>query len=79
MDNLFVHVHLATAKLTLFLDGNCFLSATAVSGNSFQGIFSCVLADGNSNSLGNASSRPVSSRFDIVFLPMRAKTNSNVT
>jgi len=51
--NLFVDVHLSKVKLTLFLDGSCFLSASTISVYSLRQILLRVLADGNTNSLCN--------------------------
>jgi hypothetical protein len=65
--NLFVDVHLSKAKLTLILDGNCFLIASTVSVHSLRQILLRVLADGNTNSLRNALFDRHSSRFDITF------------
>jgi hypothetical protein len=52
--NLFVDVHPSKAKLTLFLDGNCFLIASTASLDSLGQILLRVLADGNTNWLRNA-------------------------
>jgi len=52
--NLFVDVHPSKAKLTLFLDGNCFLIASTVSEYSLRQRLLRVLADGSISSLRNA-------------------------
>jgi len=52
--NLFVDVHPSKAKLTLFVDGNCFLIASTVSVYSLRQIFLSVRADSNTNSVRNA-------------------------
>jgi len=65
--NLFIDVHLSKAKLTLFLDGNCFLIASTVSVDPLQQILLRVLAESNTNLLRNALYDRRSTRFDIVF------------
>jgi len=65
--NLFVNVHPSKAKLTLFLDGNCFLIASTVSVYSLWLILLRVLADSNTNSLRNALYDGRNLRFDIAF------------
>jgi len=65
--NLFIDVHPCKAKLTLFLDGNCFLIASTVSVDSLQQILLRVLAESNTNLLRNALYERRSTRFDIVF------------
>jgi len=65
--NAFVEVQPSKAKLTLFLDGNCFLIASTVSEYSLRQMLLRVLADGSTSSLRNALYDRRSSRFDIVF------------
>jgi hypothetical protein len=65
--NVFVDVHPSKAKLTVFLDGNCFLIASTVSVYSLQQILLRVLADGNTKSLCNPLYERHGSRFDISF------------
>jgi hypothetical protein len=65
--NLFIHVHLSKAKLTLFLDGNCYLIASTVRVYSFWQVMLRVLADSNTNSLHIPWYDGRSSRFDPVF------------
>jgi hypothetical protein len=76
---LFVDVHPSNAKLTLFVDGNCFSIASTVSVNSVQQILLRVLVDGNTNSLRNALYDHHCSRFDIAFLGIYAKTKPNMS
>jgi len=65
--NLFVDDPPSKAKLTFFLEGNCFLIASSVRVHSLRQIFLSVLADGNTNSLRNALYEHRGSRFDIAF------------
>jgi len=76
--DLFVDVHPSNAKLTLFVDGNCFLIASTVSVYYLWQILLWVLADGNTNSLRNALYDHRSSRFDIAFHGICAETNPNM-
>jgi hypothetical protein len=76
--NLFLDVHPSKAKLTLFLDGNCFLIASTVSVYSLRQILLRVLADGNTKSLRNALYTRHSSRFDIAFDGIWAETKPNM-
>jgi len=76
--NLFIDLHLSNAKLTLFLDGNCFLIASTVSVYSLQQILLRVLPEGNTNLLPNALYERHSSRFDMSFIVIWAKTNANM-
>jgi len=78
MANLFVDVHLSRAKLTLFRDGNCFLIASTVSAYLLRQMLQSVIADGSSRSLRNALYDHRSSRSDIAFQGMWAKTNPNM-
>jgi len=65
--NLFVDVHPSKAKLSLFLDGSCFLIASTVGMYSLRQILLRVLADGNTNVLCNALYDHRSLRLDITF------------
>jgi hypothetical protein len=65
--DLVVDVHPSKAKLTLFVDSNCFLIASTVSAYSLWQILLRVVADGNTNSLGNALYDRRSLWFDIAF------------
>jgi len=76
--NLFVDVHPSKAKLTLFLDGNCFLIAFTVSVYSLRQILLRVLADGYTKSLHNALYDRRSTRFDFVFHGIWAETKPNM-
>ena len=76
--SLLVHVHPSKAKLTLFLDGNCFLVASTVSDYFLQQKLLRVLADGSSSLPGNALYDCHSSRFDIVFHGIWAKKKPNI-
>jgi len=76
---LFVDVHLSQAKLTLFLDRNCFSIASNVSLYSLQEMLLNVVADGNTNSLYNALYEYHRSWFDIAFRGIWAYTNPNMT
>jgi len=64
---LFIDGHLSKAKLTLFLDGNCFLIASTVSVYSIWKMLLRVLADASINSHSNGLHDHYSSRFDIGF------------
>jgi hypothetical protein len=68
--NLFVDIHPSKAKLTLFLDGNCFLIASTVSEDSLRQRLLRVLADGTTSSLRNALYDGRSSMFEIAFQGM---------
>jgi hypothetical protein len=76
--NLFVDVHLSKAKLTLFLDGNCFFIASTVSVYSLRQILLGVLADGSNHSIRDALNECGSSMFDIAFQGIFAETNPNM-
>jgi len=76
--NLFVDSHPSKAKLTLFVDGNCFLIASTVSVYFLRQILLRVLADSNTNSLGNALYYRHSSRLNIAFHGTCAKTKPNI-
>ena len=65
--NLFVDVHLSKAKLSLYVDSNCFIIASTVSVYSLWQILLRLLADGNTKSLLNALYDRRSSRFEIAF------------
>jgi len=65
--NLFVDVYPSQAKLTLFLDGNCFLIASTVSEYSLRQRLLRVLADGSTSSLRNALYERCSSMIEIAF------------
>lgn len=67
MANVFTDVHLFKAKLHLYLDGNCFLIASTVSGYFLRQILLRVLADGSTSLLHNALHDPYSSWLAIVF------------
>jgi hypothetical protein len=62
-----VDVHPSKAKLTLFLDGNCFLIVFTVSAYSQQRMIVRVLADGSTRLSHNAIYDRRSSGFDIAF------------
>jgi len=76
--NLFIDVHPSNAKLTLFLDSNCFSIASTASVDSIRQKLLRVLADGNTNSLRNASYERLSLMFDIVFHGISAENNPNM-
>ena len=76
--DLFVNVHPSKAKLSLFLDGSCFLIASTVSVYSLWQILLRVLADGNTNSLRNEWYDHCSSRLDIAFHEIWAEKNPNI-
>ena len=78
MANLFVDGHLSKAKLSLILDGNCFLIASTVSEYSLPQMLLRVLAHGNTSSLWSALYDHRSSRFDIAFYGRWAKTHPNM-
>jgi len=67
MANLFVDVHPSSAKLTVFLDGNCFLIASTASEYSLRQMLLKVLADGRMRLLCTVLYDRHSSRFDIAF------------
>jgi len=76
--NMFIDIHLSKAKLSLFVDSNCFLIESAVSVYSLRQILLRVLADGNNNSLRNALYDHRSSRIGIAFHGISAETNPNL-
>jgi len=78
MANLFIDVHLSNAKLTWFLDGNCFLIVSTVSVYSLRQMLLRVLADGSTSFFCNALYDHQSSRFDIAFHGIWAETNLNI-
>jgi hypothetical protein len=55
MANLIVDVHPSNAKLTLFLDGNYFLSASTLSEYSLLEMVEPVLAEGTTSSVHTPS------------------------
>jgi hypothetical protein len=65
--DLVVDVHPSKAKLTLFVDSNCFLIASTVSAFSLWQILLRVVADGNTNLPGNALYDRRNWWFDIAF------------
>jgi len=65
--NLCVDVHPSKAKLTLFLRGNCCLIPSTVRVYSLRQKLVRVLADGNTNWLGNAWYDRHNFMFDIAF------------
>jgi len=67
ISNLFVDVHPSNAKLTLFLEGNCFLIASTLSEYSLWQMLLRVLVDGSTSLPRNALNEHLSSRFDIAF------------
>jgi hypothetical protein len=78
MANLFVDVHPSKPKLTSFLDSNCFLVASTISEYSFQQMLLSVLADGRTNSLGNASYDCCGRSNDITVHGIWDKQNPNM-
>ena len=77
MANLFVDVNLSKVKLTLFLEGNCFLIESAVSEHYLWQMLLRVLGDGSTSSLRNALSDHYSLWFGIAFPQISAQTNPN--
>jgi len=63
--NLFVDVNPFNTKLTLFVDGNCFLIESTVSEYSRRQMLLRVLADGITRSQRHASNDRPSLKFDI--------------
>jgi len=78
MPSLFIDVHPSKAKLTLFFDRNCFLSASTVSVNALQQMLLSVLSAGSANSRRNALYDRRSSRFEIAFHGIWDETNPNM-
>jgi len=76
--NLFVDVHPSIAIQTLFYDGKFFVIASAVSAYSLWQQFVRVLPDGKTNSLCHVLNKGRSSRFDVTFHALRAKTIPNI-
>jgi len=68
--NLCVDVLASKAKITLFLDANCFSIASTVSEYYIQYRLLRVLPDGSTNLLRNALYVHHSSSFEIVFQGM---------
>jgi len=79
MGNLFVDVHLSKANLTLFHNHNCFVIASIIRAYSLRQMLPRVVADGSTRSSRNTLSDHQSSRFDIAFHGIWAKTNPYVT
>jgi len=75
---LIVDVHPSKAKLTLFLDGDCFLIASTVSAYSIPGMMVTGLAVSTTHSLQNALYDCRSSMFDIAYHGIGAKGNHNM-
>jgi len=75
MANLFIDVHPSKAKLTLFLDMNCFLIVSTVSENSLRQMLLSMLADGSTNTLHDELYDRCNSRFDIAFHGLWGETN----
>jgi hypothetical protein len=76
--NLFVDIHPSQAKLTLFLDGNCFLIASMVSKSSLRQGLQIVLPYGSTSTLRNAYSDRHSSGFEIALQGMSAEINPSM-
>ena len=76
--NLYIDVHPSQAKLTVFLDGNCCLSASTVNEYSHRQRLLRVLADGSTSSLRNALYHRRRSMFEIALPGMLAETNPNM-
>jgi len=76
--NPFVDVHPSKDKLTLVLDGSCFLIASTVCVCSIWQILLRVVADGNSRLLRDALYDRGSWRIDIAFHGIWAKTKPNM-
>jgi len=75
---LFIDVHWSNAKLTLFLDANCFLIASTITVLSLRQILLWVVADGNTNLFHNALYDRHRSRFDIALHGKLAETTPNM-
>jgi hypothetical protein len=67
MASLLVDVYPSGAKLTLFVDGNCFLMASTFSLYSLQRMLFTMLVDRSSYSLGKASHDGCSSMHNTAF------------
>jgi len=78
MASLCVDVHPSKAKLTLFRIGNCFLSASTVSAYSLRQMLLMVVADHRTRSSRNVLYDRRSTRVDIAFHGIYAKTNPNM-
>jgi len=76
--NVFIDIHPSKAKLTLFLEGNCFSIASTVNEYSLRQMLVRVLAKGSTSSPHNALNDYCSSRFDIAFDGMWAEMNPNM-
>jgi len=76
--SLFVEVHPAKAKLTLFCNGHSFFTASTVSAYSLGQMLLKVIAHGMTRSSHNALYDHCSSRFDIAFDGMYAETYPNM-
>jgi len=68
----------SNAKPTWFLDGNCFFIASTFSEYSLRQMFLTVLIDGSTSSRQNALHDHHSSRSDIAFHGVWARTNRNM-
>jgi len=78
MATLFVDVHLAKAKLTLFHIGNCFSIASTGSAYSLPQMLLRVVVDSRTWLLRNELYDHRSSSFDIAFHGICAETNPNM-
>jgi hypothetical protein len=78
MTNVCVDVQLSIAKLTLFLDSNCFLIESTVSNCYPRQMLLSVLADECNNSIRNGLYDRCSSGFHIAIHGILAETNINM-
>jgi len=76
--SLVVDIHTSKAQLTLFRDGNSFLIASTVSAYSLRQMLLWVIMDSSTRSLRNALYDNYSTRFDIAFRGIWAKTNPDM-
>jgi len=76
--NMFIDVHPSKAKLTLFLDGSCFLIASTVSVYSLRQILLRVRADSHTSSLRNAFYDRRTLRLNLAFHGIWADTKPNM-
>jgi len=75
---LFVVIHLSKVKLTLFLDGNCFLIASTDSVYTILQMLLSLLEDGCTNMLRNALYDHCRLMFDLALHGILAENGPNM-
>jgi len=75
MASVFIDVHPFKAKVSLFRNSNCFLVSSIVSAYTLRQMALRLVADWGTRSSRNAFYTRCSSRYDIMFYGMCAKSN----